>query len=401
MSCGYAESKERIVTSSNKSEPKPRYIWPWFVLAFLLLAILLAVLWMSKEIARTKRIREASMPSSQLEPSGSVNSVSPRAQDMSWTNDMVWIPPGTFWMGAEDGQADEKPVHQVTLDGFWMDKTEVSNEQFAKFVRAATYVTVAERKPDPKDFPGASPEMLVPGSIVFTPPTLDQINRQRVAEGLEPSAVIPLDNHFLWWRYVPAANWRHPEGPQSDLNGREKHPVVHIAWEDARAYCKWAGKRLPTEAEWEYAARGGLDRQPYVWGKEQKPEGKWLANIWQGRFPNENTMEDGFRGTAPVASFPANGYGLYDMAGNVWEWCADWYLPDYYANSPATNPPGPDTSFDPNEPGVMKRVQRGGSFLCSDLYCIGYRPSSRMKSTADTGLCHSGFRCVKDGVEKK
>jgi sulfatase modifying factor 1 len=390
------------VTENNKTGTKPRYKWPWFVLAFLLLAIVLAVLWMSKEIERTKRIRDLNSPAPQT---GSDNSVPPARSetadsDLSWTNDMVWIPPGTFWMGAEDGQADEKPLHQITLDGFWMDKTEVTNDQFEKFTRATRYVTVAERKPDPKDFPGASPEMLVPGSIVFTPPTLDEVNRQRATEGLEPSAVIPLDNHFLWWRYVPGANWRHPEGPQSDLNGRNKHPVVHIAWEDAVAYCKWAGKRLPTEAEWEYAARGGLDRQPYMWGKEQKPGGKWLANIWQGRFPNENTLEDGFRGTAPVATFPPNGYGLYDMAGNVWEWCADWYLPDYYANSPSKNPPGPDTSFDPNEPGVMKRVQRGGSYLCSDLYCIGYRPRARMKSTADTGLCHSGFRCVKNGTPK-
>ena len=370
------------------------------MLAFVILGILLAILWMSREVANAKRIRDANSPSSELStaPELAEKKATVREQDSSWTNGMVWIPPGKFWMGSEDGQPDEKPVHQVTVHGFWMDKTEVSNEQFEKFVRATHFVTIAERKPDPKDFPDASPDMLVPGSIVFTPPTLDEINRQRAADGLAPTTEIPLENHFLWWKYVPGANWRHPEGPQSDLNGREKHPVVHIAWDDARAYCNWAGKRLPTEAEWEYAARGGLDRQPYVWGQEQKPGGKWQANIWQGRFPNENTVEDGFRGTAPVASFAANGYGLFDMAGNVWEWCADWYLPDYYANSPSENPRGPDTSFDPNEPGVMKRVQRGGSFLCSDLYCKGYRPSARMKSTPDTGLCHSGFRCVKDGT---
>jgi formylglycine-generating enzyme len=307
--------------------------------------------------------------------------VPPRQPAIPSGEEMVWIPGGTFWMGSEDGEKDELPVHEVTVKGFWMDKTEVTNEQFAQFVRATSYITVAERKPDPKDFPGAEPDDLVPGSIVFSP----------------PPGEVPLHNHYAWWRYVPGANWRHPEGPQSNINGRERHPVVHVCWEDAAAYAKWAGKRLPTEAEWERAARGGLDRQRYGWGSEQKPAGRWNANIWQGRFPNENTNEDGFRGTAPVGIYPANGYGLFDMAGNVWEWCADWYRPDYYAVSPKENPPGPADSYDPNEPGVAKRVMRGGSFLCSDLYCIGYRPSARMKSSPDTGLSHTGFRCVKDG----
>jgi formylglycine-generating enzyme required for sulfatase activity len=266
-----------------------------------------------------------------------------------------------------------------------MDKTEVTNEQFERFIRATAYVTTAERTPDPREYPGAPPENLVAGSIVFNP----------------PAAEVPLNNHFIWWKWTPGANWRHPEGSTSDLRGREKHPVVHVSWFDAEAYAKWAGKRLPTEAEWEFAARGGLDRQKFVWGNEQKPNNQWQANIWQGRFPKENSVADGFYLTAPVASYRTNGYGLYDMSGNVWEWCADWYRHDYYANSPSTNPPGPTDSFDPNEPGVAKKVMRGGSYLCSDLYCTGYRPSARMKSTPDTGLSHSGFRCVNDGPPPK
>jgi formylglycine-generating enzyme required for sulfatase activity len=195
---------------------------------------------------------------------------------------------------------------------------------------------------------------------------------------------------------VPGANWRHPTGPKSSIAGLEKHPVVQVCWDDAMAYAKWAGKRLPTEAEWEYAARGGLTNAAFIWGSELTPGGKWNGNIWQGKFPTENTSADGFPGTAPVATFAPNGYGLYDMAGNVWEWCADWYQPEYYAQSPAKNPPGPQESYDPNEPGVMKRVMRGGSFLCSDVYCTGYRPSARMKSSPDTALSHTGFRCVRD-----
>jgi formylglycine-generating enzyme len=300
--------------------------------------------------------------------------------------EMVWIPGGTFSMGSaseETRQSDEKPVHKVTLSGFWMDKTEVTNEQFEKFVRATGYVTTAERPPRAEDYPGADPALLVPGSILFAPP-----------EG----EVESIEDHMMWWKYVPGANWRHPEGPNSNLQGREKHPVVHVTWEDATAYCKWTGKRLPTEAEWEFAARGGLPQKPYTWGDEKNPNGKWPANIWQGKFPKENSLADGFRVTNPVGSFPTNGFGLYDMAGNVWEWCSDWYMPDYYDHSPEKDPKGPSTSHDPNEPGIMKRVTRGGSYLCHDSYCMGYRPSARMKTSPDTSLCHTGFRCVKEAL---
>jgi sulfatase modifying factor 1 len=297
---------------------------------------------------------------------------------------MSWIPGGTFWMGCDHpGMEDARPYHLVYVDGFWMDKTEVTNEEYARFVKATGYVTIAERKPDAKDFPGAPPENLVPGAVVFAPP-----NRP-----------VRLDNHYQWWTYLPGANWRHPEGPKSSLKGREKHPVVHVAYPDAVAYAEWAGKRLPTEAEWEFAARGGQDRKIYVWGDEIKPGGRWMANIWQGHFPNEDRGEDGYRSTAPVAAFPVESFGLYDMSGNVWEWCSDWYRPDYYQTLAAAgvprNPPGPADSFDPQEPGTKKRVNRGGSYLCSDEYCSRYVLGSRGKGDVDTGTSNLGFRCVR------
>jgi formylglycine-generating enzyme required for sulfatase activity len=278
---------------------------------------------------------------------------------------------------------DARPMHRTLVDGFWMDRTAVTNEQFARFVKATGYVTIAERAPQAKDFPGAPPENLVAGSVVFTP----------------TKGPVPLNNHLRWWSYVKGASWKHPEGPASDLRGREKHPVVHVAWDDAVAYARWAGKRLPTEAEFEFAARGGLEGKTFAWGDDLRPDGKWMANIWQGRFPYENTAEDGYRATAPVGSFPANGYGLYDMAGNVWQWCADWYRADYYRRLAAAkklvrNPQGPDDSLDPSEPRTVKRVMRGGSYLCTDQYCTAYEVGARGKGAPDSGTNHVGFRCV-------
>jgi formylglycine-generating enzyme required for sulfatase activity len=292
---------------------------------------------------------------------------------------MVWIPGGTFWMGLDDPEyPDAQPLHEVSLDGFWIDRTEVTNRQFAAFVRATGYVTVAERKPDPKDYPGAPVEKLVPGSLVFTP----------------PATPVSLDDHLSWWSYVPGADWRHPDGPGSSISGRDDYPVVQVCWEDAAQFARWAKKRLPTEAEWEYAARGGLDRQEFCWGSQREPNGRVMVNNWQGEFPRENSRADGYAAAAPVGSYPPNGYGLVDMAGNVWEWCADWYRPQYDVGGTNRNPKGPTSSFDPQEPGLAKRVQRGGSFLCSDLYCKRYRPGTRGKGAPDSAANHVGFRCA-------
>jgi formylglycine-generating enzyme required for sulfatase activity len=294
---------------------------------------------------------------------------------------MVWIPDGQFAMGAENlGMPDALPVHAVRVRGFWMDRTEVTNAQFAKFVEATKYVTVAERPTDPAKYPGVPKEALAPFSAVFKCPDRE----------------VTLDNHYQWWARCDGANWRAPEGPGSTLAGRENHPVVHVAYEDAVAYAAWAGKRLPTEAEWEWASRGG-ERRKYLWGDELKPDGKWQANVWQGKFPRENTAEDGFQGPAPVGTFAPNPYGLFDMAGNVWEWCSDWYRFDYYRTSPADDPQGPaaNEALDPQEPAVPKRVQRGGSFMCSDLYCVRYLPGARGKGEPGAPSAHVGFRCVK------
>jgi formylglycine-generating enzyme len=308
---------------------------------------------------------------------------------------MVWIPGGEFSMGAQDPPShddvgmqatlDSRPIHRVYVDAFFMDKTDVTNSEFEKFAKATGYVTVAERKPRAEDFPGAPPENLVAGSVVFSP----------------PNHPVPLNDHFQWWTYVRGANWRHPLGANSDIKGKGNYPVVHIAYEDAVGYAEWAGKRLPTEAEWEFAARGSLAGQPFVWGDQFQPNGKWMANTHQGRFPVQDTGDDGYAGIAPVAQYPPNGYGLYDMAGNVWQWTSDWYRPDYYrqlaeAGGVARNPQGPGTPYDPAEPGERKKTHRGGSFLCTEQYCSRYMVGTRGKGEVSTGTNHLGFRCVKD-----
>jgi formylglycine-generating enzyme required for sulfatase activity len=306
---------------------------------------------------------------------------------------MAWIPGGEFSMGANEppdmdevgmqATTDARPIHRVYVDGFYMDKTDVTNAEFGRFVKATSYVTVAERTPRAEDFPGAPPENLIAGSVVFSP----------------PDHSVPLNDHLQWWNYVHGANWRHPEGPSSSIRGKENYPVVQVAYEDAVAFAKWAGKRLPTEAEWEFAARGGLAGKPFVWGDKFRPDGKWMANTHQGHFPNTNTGEDGFIGTSPVAHYPSNPYGLYDMAGNVWQWTSDWYRPDYYQQlmaigGVARNPQGPEHPFDPSEPSEPKKVQRGGSFLCTDQYCSRYIVGTRGKGEVSTGTNHLGFRCV-------
>lgn len=304
---------------------------------------------------------------------------------------MVYIPAGTFEMGGDNEQADqdEYPKHTVTIDAFWMDETEVTNAQFKAFVEATEYITVAERPIDwellAKDLPPGTPpppdSVLQPGSLVFH--STDQ--------------PIPLDDPSQWWEWVIGASWEHPEGPESDITNRMNHPVVQVAWEDAVAYATWAGKRLPTESEWEWAARGGLKNNIYPWGNEDVNTGPPKANFWQGIFPFQNEKKDGFFLTAPVKTYASNPYGLYEMAGNVWEWCADWYHQNYYASADAQipNPQGPKVSFDPQMPYTQQRSMRGGSFLCNDDFCSGYRNARRMKSSPDTGLGHTGFRCVK------
>jgi sulfatase modifying factor 1 len=302
------------------------------------------------------------------------------------TKDMVWIPGGIFVMGSDNHYPEEAPAHKVKIDGFWMDRFLVTNGQFQKFIKATGYVTFAERQANPDDYPGAKPELLQPSSIVF----------------IQPEKPIDKNNHYNWWSYIPGANWRHPEGLGSSIKRREKHPVVHVAYEDVEAYAKWIGKELPTEAEWEFAARGGLDGKAFAWGDELYPKDKIMANTWQGEFPYENLCQDGYDRTSPIGAFPANGYGLYDIIGNVWEWTADWYQEHrHFKKSPCctmTNPRGADRegSYDPQMPDIKipRKVTKGGSFLCAPSYCQRYRPAARMAQPIDTSTCHLGFRCI-------
>lgn len=306
---------------------------------------------------------------------------------------MTLIPGGSFEMGGDNEQAseDEYPKHKVTVDAFYMDVTEVTNAQFKKFADATGYITTAERKPDweelkktlPPGTPKPNDSLLIAASLVFKP----------------SKGPVDLNNYTQWWSWVAGADWKHPAGPGSNIEGKENYPVVQVSWFDAMAYCKWAGKRLPTEAEWEYAARGGLQNNIYPWGNEHVDVGAPKTNSWEGKFPYLNEQRDGFVKYAPVKNYNCNRYGLFDMAGNVWEWCSDWYDDKYYqtvSEKESINPDGPQKSYDPQDPYTPKRVLRGGSFLCNDSYCSGYRVARRMKSSPDTGLEHTGFRCVKD-----
>ncbi|PSB22827.1 gliding motility-associated lipoprotein GldK [filamentous cyanobacterium CCP2] len=299
---------------------------------------------------------------------------------------MVWIPGGTFLMGSDHHYPEEAPAHKVAVDGFWMDKYLVTNAQFQKFVKATGYITFAERPANPDDYPGAKPELLQPSSTVF----------------VKPDRPVSKSNHYNWWSYVPGANWRHPEGKGSSIKGREQHPVVHLAYEDVEAYARWIGKELPTEAEWEFAARGGLEGAAFAWGDELNPKGKQMANTWQGEFPFENLCTDGYDRTSPIGAFPPNGYGLCDMIGNVWEWTTDWYQEHrQIKKSPCcttANPRGGEreNSYDPQMPEIKipRKVTKGGSFLCAPSYCQRYRPAARMAQAIDTSTCHLGFRLI-------
>jgi formylglycine-generating enzyme len=301
--------------------------------------------------------------------------------------DMAWIPGGTFLMGSDRHYPEEAPVHRVAVDGFWIDKTPVTNDAFETFVKETGHVTFAELAPNPADYPGAKPEFLHPGSLVF----------------VKPGGRVDLHNFHNWWAFVLGADWRHPQGPDSNIDDRGTHPVVHIAYADAEAFARWAGKELPTEAEWEFAARGGLESAEFAWAGGLEPSGKQMANYWQGEFPWQNLKTDGYEGTSPVGVFPANGYGLFDVTGNVWEWTTDWYTQKHQGDAAKAcctprNPRGGDeqASFDPQQPEIRipRKVIKGGSHLCAPNYCMRYRPAARFPEPVDTSTCHLGFRCI-------
>jgi formylglycine-generating enzyme len=381
-------------------KPERPHWYRWAIaLGAILIAGIAAFALLHKRPAENATVRASSPPSAAVSGGAGMTGSFARTVPNTQTppakapGGMVWIPGGEFSMGAQEAPmegevgmqatTDSRPIHRVYVDGFYMDKTDVTNAQFAAFVKATHYVTIAETAPTAQEFPTAPPENLVAGSVVFAP----------------PSGPVPLNNHLQWWSYVKGADWRHPAGPGSSITGKDSYPVVQIAYPDAEAYAKWAHKRLPTEAEWEFAARGGLAGRIYAWGDQFHPDGKWMANTHQGHFPDRDTGTDGYVGLAPVAKFPANGYGLYDMAGNVWQWTSDWYRPDYYAQlaqavGVARNPQGPDSPFDPAEPGEKKKVHRGGSYLCTDQYCSRYMVGTRGKGEISTGTNHLGFRCV-------
>ncbi len=300
---------------------------------------------------------------------------------------MRWIPGDTYWMGSAEFYPEERPVHQASVEGFWMDEHPVTVAEFRRFVKATGYVTTAEKPPDAQDYPDADPALLVPGSLVFTP----------------TDGPVPLDDYLQWWSFVPGADWRHPEGRGSTVGGRERHPVSHVSYADALSFAEWEDKQLPTEAEWEFAARGGLDRKPYVWGDEHSPKGRPQANVWQGEFPWQNLEEDGYYRTSPVGSFRPNGYGLLDMAGNVWEWTTDLYTADHTGTAASAAhsccaPTDPRVAAPPDsataEP-YPRRVIKGGSHLCAPNYCLRYRPAARQGETVETSTCHLGFRCIR------
>jgi formylglycine-generating enzyme required for sulfatase activity len=307
------------------------------------------------------------------------------APDAAQLPGMVWVPAGEYRMGSDHHYPEEAPSHPVEVDGFWMDAAPVTNAQFREFVEATGHVTFCEVAPDAADYPGADPSMLTPASVVFVP----------------PAGRVGLQDHYQWWQFIAGADWRHPQGPGSSLKGRDDHPVVHVAYADIEAYARWAGKALPTEAEFEWAARGGLDSE-YAWGSELTPDGRHMANIWQGEFPWQNLAEDGHVGTSPVGAYPANAYGLHDLIGNVWEWTCDWYRPRHPAAAVKSccipnNPRGAslDESYDPAQPiRIPRKVMKGGSHLCAPNYCRRYRPAARMAQPVDTSTSHLGFRCV-------